>query len=86
MAVLYDTANELAWLGSRRIPMRDGNILLIDRVDNVGGPLDIRPLERGDLRIPSTIASCAKPLPMSVDSAIAATLLANAAIRAFVLK
>jgi hypothetical protein len=37
-AVVYDRANNVAWIGGQRVPMDGANVVLLDRADGVGGP------------------------------------------------
>src|SRR6185437_5088380 len=58
LALLYDGANDIAWIGGRRIPLHGANVVLFDRADGVGGPPEVRPIIRIDPIISVADSTC----------------------------
>jgi hypothetical protein len=85
-ALLYDRANDVVWVGGRRVPLRGANIVLLDRADEVGGPPVVRPPLRADLTLPVS-DQCEPPRTREAHearvAAIRAALLRHAEVRAF---
>ena len=77
-ALLFDRANDIAWVGGRRVPLAGNNVVLFDRADGVGGAPEVLPLLRVEPRITVADSVCRMPF----DS-IRGMLLRNAEVRAF---
>ena len=68
-ALMFDRANEIAWVGGRRVRLRGMNVVLLDRADGVGGPPVLLPLVRVDSALAIPGSSCEPP--RSRDAAVA---------------
>jgi len=82
-AVVYDRANDIAWIGGRRVAMEGANVVLLDRADGVGGSPVVVARLRVPSRVPTTGSICAMADPRR-GAELAALLTANPTIRAFV--
>lgn len=82
----YDHRDNVAWVHDQRVPLDSFNIILVDRVDSVGGP----PIVTRKLRLSPSLAfapgTCAKrgdPAGMRWTDSIRAVLLRSPDVRAF---
>jgi len=82
-AVVYDRANDVAWIGGQRVSMDGANVVLVDRADGVGGPPIVLERRRVGPRVLMTDTMCAMADPRRAAE-VTALLTTAPAIRAFV--
>jgi len=86
-ALLYDAANDIAWVGGRRVPLHHANVVLLDRADGVGGPPDLRPPLRVDPAVTLPGSPCQSTGSYedheARNAAIRAALLRSAEVKEF---
>ena len=81
--LLIDTENRIAWIHSERVSFRTDNVMLVDRVDGIGGP----PKDVGTLLVPHAFAyqyECSGRISRSPADSVRAMLLRDSRIREFV--
>jgi hypothetical protein len=81
-AVVYDRANDVAWIGGQGVPMDGANVVLLDRADGVGGPPIIVERLRIGPHVPMTDSTCVMADPHRVAD-IATLLTLDPVIHAF---
>lgn len=83
-ALVFDRANDIAWMGGRRVELHGANVVLLDRADGVGGPPEVVSVLRIDPQIGPPFAGCTRHGAVAYEE-IREALLSNAVIRAFIM-
>lgn len=84
LVLVFDRANDIAWMGGRRVELHGANVVLLDHVDGVSGPPEVVSILRIDPRIGQPFAGCGRPKPNGED-AIRETLMSSPVVRAFMM-
>jgi hypothetical protein len=85
--LLIDSVRRMAWFHTQPLPLGDDNVVLVDRLDGVGGALAVV----GKLRVPSAVAfprrGCSTGSPgrdVELSQLVRQVVQASSAVMAFV--
>jgi hypothetical protein len=88
LSALYDRANDVAWIGGRRIPMHGANVVLFDRADGVGGPPFVSKLIHVDPHLLNVPSPCKEHMShedhMAHMAALKSAIMGNADVQEFI--
>jgi len=83
-ALVFDRANDIAWMGGQRVDLHGANVVLLDRADGVGGPPEVVSILRIDPQIGPPFAACERQ-QAEADDRIRDALLSSPVVRAYMM-
>lgn len=82
LSLRVDMERDVAWIHDRSVPLDGGNVLLVDRIDGVGGPLAILGAERVPFPDAADADCAGTTMQFELDS-LRSLLLNNPQVQAF---